>query len=183
MHTYIYNTWIDVSVFEFGASVLNCVNANSQLLSLYKWPPAPAGPLFSLFVQVRWCLLVLSFSFVFVFVFLLVQPFYKRPCVCGSASWNVHVSWWCFSRRARPRLPPPRCECASASWITFENKTTDSHISGIHVLLCFVSFFFSLPSAPLRFSWSRFTLSRILYLCLFLCVIHITCFIREVISW
>lgn len=134
-------------------------------------PPLPR-PLFSLFVQVRWCLLVLSFSFVFLlflFFFLLVQPFYKRPCVCGSASWNVHVSWWCFSRCAHPRLLPPRRECVSASWITFENKTTDSHISGIHVLVCFVSFFFSPLHLRLLFVSFKAGLRYLasFYLCLF----------------
>lgn len=54
--------------------------------------PPPPRPLFSLFVQVRWCLLVLSFSFVSVLFlfFLLVQPFYKRPC----------VAWKCIVERA-----------------------------------------------------------------------------------
>lgn len=97
------------------------------------------------------------FIFIFYFLFYWSSLFIKdRACVevhRGTCMCRDGV----FSRCARPRLPPPRCECVSASWITFENKTTGSHISGIHVLVCFVSSCFS----PLTFGSSSFLLKQV----------------------
>lgn len=137
------------------------------------------------FVQVRWCLLVLLICFCFLFFVLIWSClfFLMKTVACVE----VHCGTCMCCGRVCPLPPRPqptfaRLPASGACQPLASRSTTTphSHISGINLFVCELSLFSSL-SIP-SFLKQVCVLLRS-YLLSILCVTHIKCFIRELISW